>query len=520
VDCSFLCFSNPLEFPKLTIKSGTKLKIRILLLLSSLLAVILITTYFSYYFPYYFDDAFISFRITRNFLESGFPYFEKSVQGYTSTSIIYPFWNGIFALILGKSWNEFIPIVNGILLSMAFIITIWKSINKLQNADVKLLLLVFIGALPLYLDFRNIHYGNSGLETCFYMLCLSLSIFPNHNQKSKWWGWLLIFIRPEGFLAGIGNLANLIYQKKIRPKEILMQISFGLIVLLTWACIGKLIFGQIIPQSIVAKSNHLISRKIEIEKGLGYLLFSGKYVYLLITIVAVFLDKKTIKCLFPAISWLFLYNGLFSLAGAWWPWYVSPMFVAYWYMTSKSLQVIYEQLQKRQVGYFDASYWLVISFFLVWSVSIFDFTKTKIENASEAFILRAEKSEMLAKHLETIGSATSQILLEPIGLLGWYCKECRFLDYPGLSNQAMASFLSTIETKIPHRLTDASTNSLILSKFNPEIILVWKDEKEAFEVGKQFQKKYQLQQSFKFFPNDARMDSVYIFKAKSNKISH
>jgi len=103
------------------------------------------------------------------------------------------------------------------------------------------------------------------------------------------------------------------------------------------------------------------------------------------------------------------------------------------------------------------------------------------------------------------------ILLEPLGMLSWYGKDLNILDYPGLANPAMATYLHSLPWKISHRLTDSRTDSAVMDQFAPEVLVLWPEEVTAFQKTAEFRKQYIKRKALPYFPEEKRMDSVAIF---------
>lgn len=76
----------------------------------------------------------------------------------------------------------------------------------------------------------------------------------------------------------------------------------------------------------------------------------------------------------------------------------------------------------------------------------------------------------------------------------------------------MSQYLEKRKTKIPHRLTDFKTDSAILTHFQPDYLILWREEKSQFEKIPEFEIQYWEKARFPYFPQDSRMDSVWIFE--------
>jgi len=479
------------------------------------LFILIIGVHLASQYPYFFDDAFISFRITEQILKNVKPYFSTEGLEYTSTSVLYPFLNCIWASLFGKNWVEWIPIFNAIFLSLSFFVVFRKAISFAIQDDFKLKLLVFLGILPLFLEFRNFQYGNSGLETCFYMVLLSFFVVPEHSkiEKPNYFGGLLIFLRPEGVLAGFASILNALFKGQIKPGIRLIFISIFTII--GYLSYNWLIYHQLLPQSMIAKSNHIIFRTEELKKGFAYLLFSGLWVYMGIFLLNLFLNPLSKPKIFGlTFIWVILYISFFSLFAAWWPWYVPPLFVAYWFIAANSLIGIYEYSLQIKLHNRNGIYWFAVLALFLFSAWKFEETRKILKKTSFASKTRIKSSEKIGTWLNQNANQKDKILIEPIGMVGWFAKNLSFLDYPGLSHKEMASFISKLHWKVPHRLTDRRTDSAILYHFRPDIIVLWREEKAAFEKIERFQHAYFKTKTLPYFLLDERMDSVFIYRKR------
>lgn len=450
--------------------------------------------------PFYFDDAFISFRITENIREGIGPQLFQGKAVYSSTSLLYPFWNLIPAELHGKNWIDYIPYWNGCLMALAFCLILMKSAGPNQQ-KAEHLLWVLLPMLPWLLSPRNLVYGNSGLETSLYLLSLALCLQHEGMRILSPW---LIFIRPEGWLAGCAAFIGCLIQK---DKKGMAKLAVNLMAsLLLWALAGYWLYGSILPQSISAKANHYIDRLNEIEKGLSYAFFAGQFIPFSAFLFASykFRDFRA-EILVPAI-WAILYLLFFSLLAAWWPWYVPPLYAAFWYLGMRAgFRILGEyRLSKIQ------SWLLTLSLVVFCGWQLYR-DLPAVKKSSEACKIRMKSSRALAGWLTDSIPKEKTILLEPLGMISWYGPELKLLDYPGLSSVEMSEFLKHEHRRIPHRLTDPAINSVILKHFRPDVILQWPEEYAAFAKTGEFRKSYQLRKTLSYFPEEKQMDTVRIF---------
>ncbi len=471
-------------------------------------------------FPYFVDDAFISFRITENILHSGAPCFTQGHPVYTSTSLFYPYWNTIWFLIAGKQWIDWIPLFNGLLLAAAAIVCLKKVFDTQPETKLFPRIAAVLFILPWVTEFRTITYGNSGLETSLYMLLLAIFILPSdkiQSKKNQVLAWFLVFIRPEGWLAGMAQVSGFLSSTK--RKEGWFWLITGLISLLLWAGAGYFLFGTAIPQSILAKSNHSIDRWVEIQKGFAYLLFADHPLSLMITVSGFYFFPDIRPYFRLPIIWMVLYLCFFSFLAAWWPWYLPPLFVPFWYLTTLSAMTLVKCIPDFPTFRNFSKPWLQATIL----IAVVGYgTKVSIENyhlirgSSEAFLVRQAASQKIAGFIKTHTDPDKTLLLEPMGLIGYYSDKTKILDYPGLGSPQVCTYLKRLQKKIPHRLTDPATNDSVLQKFHPDYLLIWREERKAFSSSVFFQSHYRLMESFPYFKAEPRMDSVFLFQAVRN----
>lgn len=457
-------------------------------------------------FPFYFDDAFISFRITENIRSGIGPYLFAGQHVYTSTSLIYPFINLLPALLHGEHWIEYIPIWNACWMALAICICFRQAAMSFPVRKPVFYFIAALVLLPWMLEKRNIIYGNSGLETSIYMAGLAAVLLLRKWKIVSPW---LIFIRPEGILAGIAVLLDSVW-KRNKNDGIQMLIQL-LVAVACWMISGYLLFDTPLPQSILAKANHFVDRKNEILSGLGYALFAAHLLPMALVFYAAYRHPEFRDKIRLTTIWMALYLFFFSFVAGWWPWYSPPLYLGFWYI---SFAAIFRLSDNIQISTISLS--AVAILLSVYSARQIQQELDTMKKHSSACKKRMDASQEIANLLKTSLPSGTEILLEPMGMLVWYAPELKITDYPGLANPKMTRFLGGLKWKIPHRLTDPKTDSAILQNFRPEVLLLWPEESAAFQKVEAFRKKYQLWKKLPYFLLDPRMDSVGIYRKIRN----
>lgn len=455
-------------------------------------------------FPFAFDDAYISYRITENLFSTGKPYFNLNEAVYTSTSLLYPLWNIIWRSIIGAEWTHHMGAVNGII--QAFTVVWIGYLLFRQSEDSSSWHAGILCMLPLAFGVTQLEFGNSGLETSLYQLSLALSILPKPTAKfgliSGWW---LGFIRPEGFLAGWANTLNAVLDKDTsKVKDHIVQ---GVLAVTLWLIIGYLLFDSIVPQSILAKMNHQIDRTSEIIWGIKQLLFQGGGLYTLLIGLALYVKPNLWKEFRTPAIWLLSYIFFFSVLGAWWPWYVPPMIVPFLYMGGRSGMVLTRAFLKP--GLWRGMGLLTV---LGYSIYVLSGTIRHLSVSSGAFLKRRSASEVIGKILQQKRLGNANVLLEPLGLIGYYSPQIQFIDYPGLASKEMSDFVRNLSWNLPRGLFDKRMDSAIIAHFRPEMFVLYPREDSAFRLISSLPVKYQIIDSIPYFPADHRFRHMVIYK--------
>jgi len=456
-------------------------------------------------FNFLFDDAFISFRITENIRHFAKPNLFLYQDVYTSTSLLYPFLNLIPAWIFGDGWIDKMSIWNAALLAISIFICLFRAGKTTGNFQPGHQLITLLLLLPWFFEFRNLIYANSGLETAWYMVLLSISILPG---KTNWLAPWLIFIRPEGWLAGWAVLFDSLLKRNFRESRrtlIQLVLSLGF-----WAFAGWALYGTPIPQSLMAKANHLIDRPNEIAKGFSYLLFSGHSIPLALFAFYCYQFPKSWKSDSLTLIWAGLYLFFYSILAAWWPWYLPPLFVAFWFIGAKASLTLCQKYLPKNSSKIRLT--MPIALFTIIGIWQIKAELPKIQEASKAFEIRKIASQSLCQFLIKSIPDSKKILLEPLGMNAWFGPSLQIIDYPGLANPKMVAYLSTLPWKVPHRLTDPRTDSALLEKFKPDVLVLWPEEVNAFKKISGFENRYNRIKILPYYPAEKRMDSVSIFQ--------
>lgn len=456
-------------------------------------------------FIYFFDDAFIAFRIAENLVHSGKPYFNTEEPLFTSTSLLFPIWNAGWYMILGKVWIDKMHFVNGLCQSLLLAGLFFKLRNGCHFFTQTFLLLGLVSVLLSPMHSAAVY---AGMECILFQTVLFFTLL-RANQSH--WSWAALLIRPEGFLAGLaaflaegfGHSWQKAWKRHLFPAATVALVYAGL----SWFW-----YGSFFPQSIWAKSHYDTDRLQQIFLGLQYLFMPGYGLFAFVIGATWFQFPACRKDFLPILLWLLFHTFFFSLVASWWAWYVPPMFIGMAYLVGQSIKFWAPTTfpsNKKTPSYLPYIF-LFLSLWHGWS------SFHLMKKNAEAFVIRWESSKKISAYLENHLSENQNVLLEPLGLLAYYSRKTSFLDYPGLTQAKMSTFLSTLPWKIPIQMTDAQTNLAVLTQFKPDYLLIFPYEKTVFMNLHGFRSAYILADSLSYYPDHERFAHAFLFQKIKN----
>jgi hypothetical protein len=458
-------------------------------------------------YQFHFDDAFIAFRVSEVFAATGVPSFFKTDSIFTSTSVLYPIWNSIFIFSFKLTWIHYIAYVNILLQGLAY-----TRIAFVLAKDVGFSFHWFIGCcFIVVLSFSPSLWvvANTGLETSMFQLVVAFSILP--GESSRWAGWFSIFVRPDGLLLGVSNLVC----DFIKKKSWKIHMRYAALAAIAWVCITWFWYGTVIPQSIMAKSNHAIDRVAQIQKGLEYLFFQDYGIYSCLIGSGLYTFKELRSHFQPMLIWIGLHVATFSLLGSWWAWYAPPILIPMLYMAALALIKWISFLEERGKP--------VVKFTFAGLLLLLVFESTsawkKLSTDGQANAKRIESSKQIGTWLSSKVKQNECVMLEPLGMIAYFAPDVRFVDYPGLASREMSAFLKSLPWKIPIQLTESRTNEKVVAHFRPDWIVLFPYELEAMHQAPSFVQNYRLHKVMDYYPIHARFKNAHIYKRKLQWVS-
>jgi hypothetical protein len=454
------------------------------------------------YYQFQFDDAFISFRVAEVFYDVGRPSFFKEIGTFTSTSILYPIWNNLLIYLFDLTWIGKVAFVNLILQAIVYVRIAWLLFGVSNNSISWFAACFTISAL----SFSPTQWvvANTGLETTLFQLVLAFCILPG---GFSWVGWFSIFIRPDGLLCGISKASTDWLENK-KPSTVIWHLFWAFAAFVMWVCLTYYWYGNIIPQSILAKSNHEIDRVIQIIKGIEYLFLQDYGAMTILVGSGWYMFPETRKVFFPMLFWCFLYVFVFSVFGSWWAWYVPPMLVPMHFMAGYSMIKWIDYLLSWRPIWVSFPAGLIIASLVVNSTMAY----RQLSKDGTSNVIRINSSKQIAAWLTSNTKKDETVLIEPLGMIAYFAQDVRFLDYPGLSNNEMSQFLRDLPWKIPKQLTDTKTNDAVINRFKPDWVVIFPYELTAMNQVVNFDQNYTLVNTMDYYPFHERFKQAFIYK--------
>ncbi len=428
-------------------------------------------------YQYAFDDAYIHFRIARNFFETGSPYFNPNEIVKVSTS---SGWTVFLTIIyaaahLFKAENSFpfiISVLNAII-SLAGML-IYTEILKISLKDrlpLCLILIFQISYLALLLP------ASIGLmETPFALLIAGAGILL--LLKSNPGGFALlglaVNVRLELVVLFITAALILLLRKQFRPLRVLNYSAAGLIPLLAY---DIYFFHTVIPHSIISKS--IIYSRGWFDSAIQILFYSlpdygVKYNSILLGLGVITLSSGVIMLASSILAWkkskiiwpaLFCFWGLIVVGG----YSLSKILLFAWYTPLYSIPLLAACVMLSARLARPRHFFIRGFLYIVFLLSIITLTRTVIAaGGNPNYFSQFEPGSRVKQYLR-VGKIlyeeypNSTLLTSEIGGLG-YAFEGRILDAAGLASPDALAFH-------PMQIPEQRSSGL-LGAIPPEYVIV------------------------------------------------
>lgn len=196
------------------------------------------------------DDAYITFRHAKNFSDHNLlswnltPPYEMG-----STSPLFAFIMGILGKIFGSGNMPEISLYFNAIFSVIFAIILFKVVKLIIEDKFIVFLIVLLVSINSY----NIRIYSQGFESLLFATMIFYGVLLSHREKfieACIIAGLSILIRPEGVYLIFLTIIIMIFNYKFSLKSMAVLI-FPLI----YITFSYLFYGQIIPQSVMAKKS-------------------------------------------------------------------------------------------------------------------------------------------------------------------------------------------------------------------------------------------------------------------------
>jgi hypothetical protein len=206
---------------------------------------------FIHFYGYYIDDSYISMRYAENLATGKGLCFSTGERVMGFTSPLYVLLLGLFRFLFAAVDFTSLILVFNLLLWVVFFYLVLRIVRS--NFDEPWPILLWVAFYFSYLD-----ASVNGMETTLFITLIFAAMGYLHRSKADWalvFLALLCLTRPEGYLL-LG--AGLVYWLLVRPSRAPIRgiIAFS-IILAVWFVFAYLYYGSILPQSMLAKSQHL-----------------------------------------------------------------------------------------------------------------------------------------------------------------------------------------------------------------------------------------------------------------------
>lgn len=440
----------------------------------------------------------------------GHPWFDAQLSAYASSSLVYPIWNVIWAFLGGQVWIQWIPAVHAMLISATFAIVCFRLVQWFPNAPLGIFLPSFF-SLALYLSqpsFLLQSFGGSEFILLQFGLVITGIPGLEMSKRSPVFSWWLIFVKPEGWLAGLARfLSALAFHKDVSNRR--SSIFWATMALMLFLMAGVSLFDDAFPLDGISFWNGKpilsspLAEKMMLIGSVGLSVFAA----------AVLLWRKK-EFRNPLISPLILL-GFLGFLGVLFKAPPEKICLAILpvssFLLGFGLMVTASKLEstlgpKATILGFTLPVLIVCTglFFIQWCKTKEELSKLNIE--SQKMDLRAEK---IADQINLQVPSDKKIWSRKVGRLGWYAPFHSFVDLEGKTAPALSGFL---REKGGKSFSERHLDSLILDRFSPDFLILGQQDNHIFSQIITFQMQYVQAVSFPPVPGEISEDTLRLWQ--------
>jgi len=427
------------------------------------------------------DDAFISYRYVKNFINGHGLVFNpgERVEGYTNflwivlLSIFAKF--GLDMILVSKILGIFSGCIILILLHRISALLVEKK-NK-SKSPAKDWFFPLFPSLLLASNSAFAYWSISGLETVFFLMAVLLSVyFYFINQRL-----MILFvalstlIRPEGVLVFLIIILHKLLFKKDKLKDCIFSLASFIALLLSFLLFKILYYGDIFPNSFYAKTGFSLEY---VKSGLEYFwLFLKHYalwgiIYLLPLLFYKSLDQK--QKLFLLLTYIYtLYVILIGGDVLMVHRFFLPVLPFLYLFYVFSIEKLFSIFKKRLWG-------ILISVLLIFFLSTVTFLLPRewITGVREREKSLIQKMRFWGESLKSVYGSNFTTAASTIGALSYYLDSNKVIDMLGLTDKYISRHPETIPGMISSWKERKFNTQYLLSR-DPDFILFSTERKPS-----------------------------------------
>jgi MFS family permease len=378
-----------------------------------------------FYGPHYVDDAYITFRYSRNLAEGNGITFNPGEKVQGSSTPLFTLLLGLFGIIgMIPSGSLTIGILSALgTLALLIVASRFRTDEKAG----------WLAAFVLSTQLVWILLFVSGMETSLYSFVILAGLLITAKEKWNWTGGIVALcclIRYDGALLGFSIF--LIVFWKAGWKKCLIEAFKAFLIYIPWFIFAWIYFGHPFPQSVRAKMliNCLSWSGLLNQYRVFLGLFPFWYLWCPLAVWGsiLILKRKDAWSVFPV--WFFVYLMVFIIqrrAISFYPWYLVPLFPPLFLMAAFGMSDIFSKIQEKIKiqKLFPA---LCVFLILIQSVNLVKMHHIFGQNAPH----KEWKYIAAAKILSEVVKPGESILVGELGTLGWFLPENIIIDSAGL----------------------------------------------------------------------------------------
>jgi hypothetical protein len=449
------------------------------------------------------EDALITFRYAENLAHGhGFVYnLDKHVLGTSS-----PLWTIILATL--KSISNVDVIIISKFLGIAFdcgtITVLFLTLTKISGTRIAIIFALLFCSNP-----DLIMISTSGMETSLLLFGMAIGI-SGMMRKNSFFGFGLVIALLTRIDAIIFIGCILAGAFIIERKWAFKQSLFIVCISLPWFIFSIFYFGNLLPQSLLAKS---IAYHQSIS--LSSLSFIGALTpfnntnpfkiiisctFIILLCFGIIQISKACKSLFPLIIFFISYCVIFSLSGMLiFRWYIIPPIFISMVIIAYGFDWLYNATRSKYN--YAYSPWLVGLIALILIVSSLSIAYHRLEKYKQLQGLEDTFRKEIGLWLNNNLPHGSSVLLEPIGYIGYYAGlEITIMDEIGIVTPQITQYRNGNPGWYHHAIEELRPEYIIQYKYSLDKNISEGTGTKLFETEGQrkwFDTNYQAVQYFK-----------------------